>query len=518
MVVEREVIKEVMVPGETVVVEKEVVREAIPQQAGPPGESISGFDLSRVQASLVQQQRIIIRTVDIALVVSEVARALDDVAAVARQFGGWVVSSNRVSTHEGAVSIRVPAQSLDEAVLGVRDVGLEVVSESSSSQDVTDEYVDSKSRLTSLRATEQSLLTLFERADEIDRALEVQTELGKIQVEIESLLGRIRLMEETAAFSLINVSVSLAPVTMPVSVGADRTVSAGEPVQYSARFRPPQGIDNFTFTWDFGDHSEPESGTGYAPTTVAGEMVTATVSHTYANDLDSPYIVQLQLVGFGPAGLAEGSATFTTTVKRIPTIEVFAGSDRTVEQGQMAEYTGSFTRSVDLSNFQYRWDFGDGTAPVVGVPEPGESRTTVTHAFDNYRPQAYPVTFTVTADSDAGEVSGSASFSVKVEESEGLVIAGWSAGKNFKSASRALSAIIQVLATMLIWVVTLSPIWGVIAVVAWFVWRWQIRSNEKRTAQLAEAQRAAAGPVAAAQADVDSHDAPDESEQQDRQG
>ena len=380
-------------------------------------------------------------------------------------------------------------------MLGVRDVGIDVVSESSSSKDVTDEYVDSQSRLTSLRATEQSLLSLFERADEIDRALEVQQELAKIQVEIESL-GRIRLMEETAAFSLINVSVRLAPVTMSVDAGTDRTVSAEEPVQFRARFRPPQGIDEFTFTWDFGDHSEPVSVTGYAPTTIAGEMVTATVSHIYANDLDSPYIVRLRVVGFGPAGLAEGSATFTTTVKRIPTIEVFAGSDRTVDQGQTAEYTGSFTRSVDLSNFQYRWDFGDGTAPIIGVPDPGESRTTTTHAFDNYRPQAYPVTFTVTADSDAGQVSGSASFSVKVEESEGLVIAGWSAGKNFKSASRTLSAILQVLATTLIWVGTLSPIWGTAVVVAWVVWRWQVRSNVKRQARRAAQQQAEAQRVA----------------------
>ena len=493
--------------------------QAASQQPSPSGEAISGFDLNRVQASLVQQKRIIIRTVDIDLVVSEVARAMDEVAAVARQFDGWMVSSNRDSTHEGTVSIRVPAQSLDEAVLGVRDVGIDVVSESSSSKDVTDEYVDSQSRLTSLRATEQSLLTLFERADEIDRALEVQNELAKVQVEIESLLGRIRLMEETAAFSLINVSVRLAPVSMPVNVEADRTVSAGEPEQYSARFRPPLGIDEFTFTWDFGDHSEPVSGTGYAPTTVAGELVTATVNHTYANDLDSPYIVQLQILGFGPAGLAEGSATFTTVVKRIPTIEVFAGSDRTVEQGQTAEYTASFTRSVDLSNFQYRWDFGDGTAPVIGVPDPGEARTTVTHAFDNHRPQAYPVTFTVTADSDAGEVSGSASFSVKVEESEGLVIAGWSAGKNFKSASRALSAILQVLATTLIWVVTLSPIWGIVAVVIWFVWRWENRRNagNRNRARLV-AQQQAAAEIASAQDDVDSPDAPAASDEQDRQG
>ena len=438
-----------------------------------PAHGPVGFDLNRVQTALVQQQRVIIRTVDLELVVENVARSVDEIAAVARQFGGWVVSSERTSKHDAIVSVRVPAQALDDAVLGIREVGIEVVSELSSSQDVTDDYVDTKSRLTSLRATEQALLSLFERAVEVDDALEVQHELATVQADIEALLGRIRYMEETAAFSLINVRVELPPTVLPVDAGGDRIVRAGEPARFQALFTPPPGIEEFAFSWDFGDHSPPVTGTGHAPTTVTGQHVTATVSHVYSSDIDSPYIVRLQITGTGDAGLAIGSATLRTTVKKIPTIEAYAGSDRTVEQGQKAEYTGSFTRSDELGNFRYTWDFGDGTALVTGSPEPGESRVVVTHAFDNFRPQVYRVTFTLTADSDAGGVSGSTGFGVHVEESEGLVIAGWSAGKNFRSASRALSAVLQAVGTVLIWVATFSPIWVVIAVVIYVAVRFR---------------------------------------------
>ena len=418
------------------------------------------FDLDTVQASLVQRQRVIIRTVDMEMVVSDAARAVDEVAAAAREFGGWTVSANRESTHSAAVSVRVPAQSLEDAVFAIRRVGVKVVSEKTNSQDVTDEYVDSQSRLASLRATEQSLLRLFERADDVEKALAVQDRLAELQANIETILGRIRLMEETAAFSLINVSVSLAPIAMSVDAGGDRTVSAGEATRFQAKFTPPNGIDAFAFAWDFGDHTPEISGTRHAPTGDGGEHATATVSHAYASDADSPYIVRLRISGTGEAGLAEGMATFRTTVKKIPTIEVYAGTNRRVEQGQSAEYTGSFTRSSELSNFRYTWDFGDGAAPIDGLPDPDESRVTVTHVFENFRPQAYLVTFTVRADGDAGEVSGSASFETRVYESEGLVIAGWSAGRNFKSATRALSAVFQVFGTALIWILTFSPIWG----------------------------------------------------------
>ena len=439
---------------------------SIPTSEAAPKQTPAGFDLGSVQAALVQLQRVIIRTVDIELVVEDVASSVDDVAAVARQFGGWVVSSERTSKHDALVSVRVPAQALDDAVLGIRQVGIEVVSELSSSQDVTDDYVDTQSRLTSLRATEQALLSLFERAIEIEDALEVQNQLAIVQADIEALLGRIRYMEETAAFSLINVRVELRPAVLSVDAGGDRIVSAGEPERFQALFTPPPGIEEFTFSWDFGDLSPPVTGTGHAPIAVSGQHVTATVSHVYSSDIDSPYIVRLKITGTGDAGLAIGSTTLRTTVKKIPTIEAYAGSDRTVEQGQRAEYTGSFTRSDELSNFRYTWDFGDGTALDTGSPEPFESSITVTHEFDNHRPQEYPVIFTVAADSDAGEVSGSVGFAVRVEESEGLVIAGWSAGKNFKSASRALSAVLQVIGTVLIWIGTFSPIWlGLVVII-----------------------------------------------------
>ena len=458
--VEVEVVKVVEVPGETVVVEKEVVRE-VPVDLY--GESLFGYDPSGIQASLVQQRRIIIRTVDISLKVADVAESIDQVAEVARDFGGWVVDSDRSSTHSGSTSIRVPAQELDNAVVRLRALALEVDTESSTSQDVTDEYVDIQSRLTSLRATEQALLALFERAERVEDALDVQNELARLQAEIEALLGRIKFLEETSAFSLINVSMRLAPVAMSVDAGSERTLSVLEPARFRATFGPPPGIDAFTFVWDFGDGAEPVTGSRTAATTQPGQRVTATVNHTYNSDLDSPYIITFDITGTGEAGIVEGSDTFVVTVKEIPKIEVFLTSTRPVEEGDEIELSGSFTRPVELSNFKYSWEFGDGTPVATGVPGEGVTQLRMRHIFENYREDRYTVTLTVTADSDAGEVSGHAQVGVHVTRSEGLVIGGWSPGNNAKTATRALSGVAQAAGTLVIWLAILSPVWLVIS-------------------------------------------------------
>lgn len=433
----------------------------------------------QIQAAVAAQDRIIVRTVGMTLVVAQVSAVVDEIGQVARDLGGWVVASDRSSRHTGFVAIRVPAQVLEEAVRQLRQLAVEVESESSTSQDVTDEYVDSNSRLRSLRATEAALLELLEQSADVESALLVRAELSQVQTEIESLLGRIKYLEQTAAFSLINVDLRLAAQPLAVDAGVDRTFSVGQDGRFRAYFTPPAGIEDFTFTWDFGDGTEPVSGYAYAPTTKPGQKVTATVNHFYGDDRDSPYIVQLEIRGTGPAGVVEGADTLMATVTRVPTIEVFAGESRVVTAGESVAYRGSFTSPEGLRDIQYQWDFGDGSAPRAGIPEPGATNAIAFHAYADHRPQPYDVTLTVTAQSDAGQVEGFGYLSVEVIEAQGLVIAGWSAGDTARTATRALSVVVQGLGTLLIWLAIFSPLWLAGAAIAYGLIRWR-RSRRRR--------------------------------------
>ena len=438
--------------------------------------------LEEAQSRVAAQERIIVRTVHMSLIAADVSQAIDRVTQLAQELGGWMVTTDRGSRHHGFVSIRVPAQRLDEAVKRVRGLATEVVSESSTSQDVTDEYVDSQSHLKTLRATEESILQLLQKAVTVEEALEVQRDLVEIQAEIETILGRIKFLEQTSAFSKINVELSLAPVEMTVDAGQDRTFSVGQAARFRAHFVPPEGIEDFLFTWDFGDGTERVTGAGTAPTTEPGQRVTATVNHVYHDDLDSPYIVQLEINGSGPGGLVEGSDTLIATVTEVPSLSVFAGEGRMVEEGQEEEYTGSFTRPEGLWDLQYRWTFGDGSAPVTGVPEEGVTKATASHTYLDHRPEPYVVTLTVEAQSDAGPVEGSSSFPVRVREARGLIIAGWSAGDTARTAVRALSGVIQAVGTLIIWAAIFIPVWLVLGAAIYGVirlrrhWRQRNRS------------------------------------------
>ncbi len=447
-----------------IVVLKEVEAEAMSEEGSQVGE------FSEERAALVAQNRIIVRTVNLELEVDDVAGSIEEIAQGAQRDGGWVVSTDRSSKHIGFIAVRVPAAKLDDTLDWMRAVGVDVLSEASTSTDVTDEYYDLRSRVESMQATEEALIRLLDRAEKVEDALEVQRELARLQVEIEAHLGRIKLLEETAAFSLVNVTLHLAPQEMRVDAGDDRTFSVGEVARFRATFYPPEGIDDFDFVWDFGDGTPVSSGNSSAPRADGGR-ITATVHHQYSSDLESPFIVEIKMTGRGETGVVEGSDTFIATVTDLPAITVFAGDHMVVDEEDEVEFSGSFTRPEGLTNYQYTWEFSDGTPAVTGTPEEGATTVTALHVYENHRPQSYTVTLTVSAESEAGNVEGSSSIEVFVQEAEGFVVSGWSAGDNLKSAVRALSGFAQAVGTVAIWVVIFTPVWFVLGLVIYLIVR-----------------------------------------------
>lgn len=449
---------------------------------GPSDEEIAAF---------ASQRRVIVRTIDMTLIAPDIDKSMQDIAALVDKYGGWVVSSNRSARHSGSVSIRVPASELDAALMDLRAIAQDVRSEVSTSRDFTEEYIDLSSRISSLQKTEEALQGLLDSADSLEHTLGVFQELKQIRSDIEALQGRVRYLETTSAFSLINVTLELEARMMRVSAGEDAAYRIGETARFRAVFTPPEGIDEYRFTWNFGDGAADARGSITAPTLTPGERVTATVTHIYHDDDESPYIVSFDIVGTGEAGIVEGEDTFIASVAETPVIEVFvdAGGSWGAEQGTDIEFIGSFTAPKGVTDLRYEWDFGDGSPNIAGIPQSGETRLIAAHAYDNYRNDPYPVTLTITGDSEVGEVEGKFEVAAFIVEARGLVIQGWDASGTVRDATRVLSGLAQGAGTLLIWLGVLSPVWLIAAAVIFAIVMLTRRHQRRLAADLA-AQRA----------------------------
>ncbi len=160
------------------------------------------------------EERMIVRTGDMSLVVDDVVDARDEIAQLAESLDGYVVSS-RIWGDErdmrGNIDIRVPDDKFEQALAELRELAVRVSSESTDSRDITEEYVDLQSRLKNAEATESQYLTLLEKAEAVEDILRVYDSLSRILGEIEQIKGRMQYLERTSSMSLI--SVQLEPVT-----------------------------------------------------------------------------------------------------------------------------------------------------------------------------------------------------------------------------------------------------------------------------------------------------------------
>ncbi|NWF69308.1 MAG: DUF4349 domain-containing protein [Chloroflexi bacterium] len=170
-------------------------------------------------------ERIVIRSARLIITVDDTAARVSELTALAAALDGWVVSSNtRTSTDNfgrevvyGDVSLRIPAQHLDEALNRIRALALQVNSENISGQDVTQDYVDTSSRLRNLEAAEAQLQTIMDAAQTVEEVMIVYNQLVQVRSDIEVARGRLQYFQQSAAFSAVTITIypEIAPYSAP---------------------------------------------------------------------------------------------------------------------------------------------------------------------------------------------------------------------------------------------------------------------------------------------------------------
>ena len=153
--------------------------------------------------------RRLVKTGYMTLEVSDITEAIAGITRVANELNGYVVSSDQSGDKDityGRIAIRVPSDRFNEALDRLRKLAVKVPNESTSSQDVTEEYTDLQAQLRNLEATEAQYLELLKKAEKVEDMLAVQRELSNVRGQIEQIKGRIQYLERTSDMALIEVN------------------------------------------------------------------------------------------------------------------------------------------------------------------------------------------------------------------------------------------------------------------------------------------------------------------------
>lgn len=174
----------------------------------------------------VTQDRMVIYTVSVEIIVKDAADTMERIESLATEMGGFVSGSNSWKDEgllRAQVTVRVPADKLDESLAQIRDLALDVERENRESQDVTEEFTDFEARLRNLRTTEGELLELLKTRQEdtgdTEAILEVHRYLTDIRGQIEQIQGRMNYLSNLAAMATIQIGLTPDALAQPIVVG-----------------------------------------------------------------------------------------------------------------------------------------------------------------------------------------------------------------------------------------------------------------------------------------------------------
>jgi hypothetical protein len=188
--------------------------------AGAPAAPDTAAQQTTTTTTAVDAKLIVTSTVD--LEVDSLRDTYDTISRLAREAGGFVaearLSDSGNASGSASLRLRVPAVRHDDLVAALRGLdGATVKREDSNAKEVTAEYTDLQSRVVNLQRTEAQYQALLGRAGSIDEVLKVTAKLDSVRGDIETLQGRIRLLDDQSDYATVTVKLSLPPIAASVA-------------------------------------------------------------------------------------------------------------------------------------------------------------------------------------------------------------------------------------------------------------------------------------------------------------
>jgi hypothetical protein len=190
--------------------------QAAGQAEVAPMPTAAAFEISNQSGDLTvieRSNRMIIKNADIRLMVKDTDVAIDRATQVIADAGGYIVSS-RVwyqdyygnSLKYATVTIGIPVDEFERALVKLRDLAVRVVDEVAAGDVVTEQYVDLQWQLTNLEATRARIQEFLKDTKTVEEALRINQELANIEAQIEQIKGRMNYLNDRSAFSTITIN------------------------------------------------------------------------------------------------------------------------------------------------------------------------------------------------------------------------------------------------------------------------------------------------------------------------
>lgn len=179
--------------------------EAFPSAKEEVFEQEAGDKADGFEQKLVLKGRITAESTDFDTALDTLEQKI---AALNGYIGSSEIYGNSLGTsgrRHATLTVRIPAASFRTFLDGLSTF-LNVTAESTTSQDITESYYDTESKLNSLLVQEERILAMLEKAEDLDTLLKLEDRLSEIRQQIEYYDSLLRAYDSQVDYATITVT------------------------------------------------------------------------------------------------------------------------------------------------------------------------------------------------------------------------------------------------------------------------------------------------------------------------
>jgi hypothetical protein len=148
---------------------------------------------------------------DMTIQVADSKAAADQASQLVVSLGGYIASSSfDVGSASANLVLEVPQSNFSLAMHSLSRLGA-VKTQSISSNDVTEEYVDLQAQLESYVTENRALLRILNQTTTVTDALNTENAIQSVQAQINDLKGQLLVMQRLVAFATVNIQLIEPP-------------------------------------------------------------------------------------------------------------------------------------------------------------------------------------------------------------------------------------------------------------------------------------------------------------------
>jgi hypothetical protein len=162
-----------------------------------------------------EQGRLLVWQANVTMTVWNISNAVASANALAEKHSGFIEDRSDGREHSASLTLRVPSRTFTAALDGLECLG-DITSRYVRSKDVTEQYVDTEARLKNHAALRDRLRQLLEKATEIKDILAIESELNRVQSDIDAMEARMKSLKGKADYATIDLTFERKPVPGPL--------------------------------------------------------------------------------------------------------------------------------------------------------------------------------------------------------------------------------------------------------------------------------------------------------------